>query len=435
MAESGLTTISHRHDLFCRYVVTNLSYWQAYVAAQATDIAALDRGRERILTAIAYAFSLEETWPTVRTLIETLAAYMERRGYWDAWQAILTKAIAVAQRVDDQVGEVNLSTLLARLLFQQSCDREAICVYRRTIRLTRQIGDSFNQARAYTNLGYYFIEQGQWSRAEILCDHALQIFKQIDNLHGQAHTENHLGILYSWQPQRWDEAQQHLEQACVLWQAMNDSHGLMRGLINLSGLYIRLKQPNEALDYLATALEHARATGEEVIIGRIYINLGIAHRLNHDLVKAEAYLKQAETIFKRFSNLTELARVWNHLGLTYAHRPATEPAAIFCLTNAMKVWSDLGNVIEQAEVLLDIVEFELTRGSRKTAAIRLAEVENLIGDAALNSRHRHLHTRLTQYRRSLLDYQLTSYDLLKDNQSAASAGGTGITTSMRLRRP
>lgn len=399
MAERGLTPVSHRHDLFCRYVVTNLSYWQAYVAAQATDIAALDRGRERILTAIAYAFNLAETWPTVRSLIETLVAYMERRGYWDAWQAILTKAIEVAQQVDDRAGEVLLLALLARLFQRQSHFEQAINCYRQTIRLARRIGERYNEARACSNLGYLYCEKSQWWRAEVLCCHALTIFEQLGSQHGQAHTENHLGILYTRQAQ-WDKARQHLECACSIWQAMGDDHGLVYGYDNLGRLFNELEQPDEAFAWLQKALDQAKLVGEEALAGSIHLNMGNALRLKGEFAAAKAHCWQAKAIFQRFANSLDLALTLDNLGLIYLDQKEWLDADLY-LQNALQAWRDLKNNHNEIRTIIYLVEYELARGNQQRAATWLNEGEWLLSGYDPIGKYRQLHMQLNRFRRSL----------------------------------
>lgn len=239
MASISLTDVPGRANFFRQTVLNNLRYWQGWLETNLNQATALDRERNAIAKALSFAFDLDPAWPVVFELVTTLSPLMERRGHWDLWQWVLTRALETAQRMEDRAAEVTLSALLARLLFQQSRYKEAVCHYRRTIRLARQIGDQFNEARACTNLGYHFIEQGRWQRAEVLCCYALCLFEAIDSDHGRAHTENHLGILYT-RRHRWPEARQHLERACNIWQAMGDDHGSMRGYLNLGGLYRHL---------------------------------------------------------------------------------------------------------------------------------------------------------------------------------------------------
>jgi tetratricopeptide (TPR) repeat protein len=249
MTNSDLSSGQNFSGLFRHYVLANTQYWQEYVTQRSTDIAALDRERDRILKAISFALDLEAAWPCVYQVIVTFSSFMERRGYWESWNRLLNQALKTAQRLEDVTRATTLSALLARLLQRQSRIEPAILQHRHTIRLARQTGNRFEEARACTNLGFLYIEQGQWYRAEVLCCHALNIFESINSNHGRAHSENHLGFLYTRQC-LWDKAQQHLERACTIWQSMGDNHGLMRGFINLSSLYNEMEYGRKSLNCL-----------------------------------------------------------------------------------------------------------------------------------------------------------------------------------------
>jgi tetratricopeptide (TPR) repeat protein len=231
---------------FKRRVLESTRRWQLFVTEKRADTAALEQGQGRILRAIAFALASAAAWPAARQLIEVFAPHMERRGYWDTWQDILTQAIEAAARFDDIAGQVTLMALLARLRQRQSRFREAVSLYRRVIRLARSTGNRFEEARVCSNLGFLYTEGiGRWQRAEVLCCHALAIFEKLGSEHGQAHTENNLGLLYTRQ-RAWRQAEQHLQRACALWQAMDDHHSLIYGFENLVLLYLKMERPIEA---------------------------------------------------------------------------------------------------------------------------------------------------------------------------------------------
>jgi tetratricopeptide (TPR) repeat protein len=399
MAIIPLTDVESRANYFHRRVLLNLQYWGDYVAANTTDIAALDGERPRIVRAISFGLELNEAWSIAYKLITAFSPYMERRGFWEPWNSVLSWAIKAAHRSEDVAAEVNLSSLLARLLQRQGRDRQAIAYYRRAITLSRRIGDYFNEARACTNLGYLYIEQGYWRRAEVLCCHALTIFEQISSDHGRAHTENHLGILYTEQ-NLWDKARQHLECACALWQSMGDDHGLMRGFINLGMLYLEQDQPDKALVYLEKALDQARLTGEEAEIGTIYRNIGLVHRRKGEPAKAEMYARQAEAIFQRFSNLPKLALVRDNLGLACLAQGKWQEAWQQ-LESALETWRDLKHEYGEIRTLLYMVEYELARGDYSKAAARLDELEQLDRQNNWIQRYPGLQPLLIKQRRSL----------------------------------
>ncbi len=362
---------------FKQRVVQSARRWQQFVADKQADTAQLEARRERILRAISFALSSVDAWPAARHLIERFAPYMERRGYWDTWQDILTQAIEAAARFGDTAGQITLMALLARLCQRQSRIRETIRLYRCVIRLARRTGNRFEEARACSNLGFLYIDNlGRWQRAEVLCCHALAIFEDLGSDHGRAHTENHLGILYTRQ-RAWEQAEQHLKQACVLWQAMGDNLSLIYGFENLGMLYFEMERPLEALTYLDQAVNQAQLNGEEIELGTIWSNIGITYRQNGDLEKAELYIKRAENIYRRFSKALGLAQVWNNLGEVYFDQ-GKEAQARQTWQASLAAFGNLNNWDGQIKVLINLVEAELTVQNHGQAKVHLDKLEDVI---------------------------------------------------------
>ncbi|MBE7471842.1 MAG: tetratricopeptide repeat protein [Anaerolineales bacterium] len=390
-------------DLFHRRILQNVSYWRDFVTAHGEDMAALDGERDGILKALGYALDVADAWPPAYEVMTHYSLHLERRGTWEGWNPLLEQAVRRAEESGDLAAAVNLSTLLARLCQRQSRPAETIRHYRRVISLARRLNDAFSLARACTNLGYLYTEQGRWWRAEILCCAALAIFERIHSDHGRAHAENHLGFLYIRQC-LWEQARQRLERACSLWQEMGDSHGLMRGFINQSALYLEREHPdpNEALVFLEKALQQARLTGEEGEIGRISANMAIAYRLKGELLQAEVYSQQAEAVFRRFSDSLELARLWSNRGLIYLDQKEW-PKAYSFLKASLEMWRSLHYKYGEVEVLLHLANYDLAREQHQQAAIQLDKLEHLIEVYCEEAQCRPLQLLLRKYRHSLTE--------------------------------
>lgn len=407
----GMTAPNYA-DRFRQHVSTNIQYWQVYVRAQQADVAALDAERESILKAITFALDLPAVWPHVYDLIETFSPYMERRGYWESWNRILIQALGTAGQVNDTAGGTTLSTLLARLFQRQGHPRRAIAQYRRTIRLARQTGNHFEEARALSNLGYLYTEHGQWCRAEVLCRHALQIFEEMNSDHGRAHTKNHLGVLFTRQG-RYEEAECHLNSACEIWQAMEDDHGLMRGLINLSSLYIEGENGSEALKQTLNAVHQARLTGEESELGTIYLNMGVANRIEGELAQAETCIRQAEAIFRQYTDQLGVALAWISLGTIYTDQKKW-PEAREYLEAALELCRGLKNDYCHVNALMSLVEYELTQRHRQGAAARLRELEQFIHAGKRTMCGAQLQGQLEEYHRNLSELSAST---LRQNET------------------
>lgn len=399
MAVAALDTTQTRAQYFQRAILANLSYWQTWLADHPDDTATWDEARNGILRAISFALDVTDAWRTAFKLIEQLAPYMERRGYWDSWHRILDRAVEAAQNRGAEQELAVLYHLLAKVSNRQSLFSEMVAYYRRTIQLSRKLDDHFDEARACTNLGFFYIGHGRLYRAEVLCLHALRLFEEIESNHGLAHTHNHLGLLYTRQ-RRWDDAQQHLKRACEIWQIMEDDWGLMSGFLNLGALYTEIEQADESLAWSEKALHEARLVGEELEIGTIYINMAFANWLKGEAVDAERYAWQAEAIFRHFSNTLGMAQVEHNLGLAYLGQEKWEDAGLH-LETALEAWRSLENEYYEIEIMGYLVEYELAKGNQDKGVERLSEVENRLKQIEMDARYEHLQSRLTKYRHSL----------------------------------
>jgi len=378
---SPLNTNQARTAFFERRIVLGLKLWLKHEAVKTVDVAILDQKRANILRAISLGFELDAAWAEVKELVQCFSRYMERRGNWEVWYDILHRALETAIRLNDQAGEVSLSSLLGRLSQRQSRPKQVIYHYRRAIRLARQTNDELELARACSNLGYYYIDAGHWWRSKKLCCHALTIFHALHYDHGLAHTHNHLGILFV-RRQLWDLAEQHLRCACEFWQAMGDEHSLIYGFENLGMLYYEMGQPSKALTYLDQALRLVNSTGEQAEIGSIWNNMGLAYRENGDFEKAVFFANKAETVFRRYANRFNLARVWGNLGLVYQKQRKWDLAGQY-FADSLAAYQTLNNYRDQATVLAHLIEIELATHNLPAAKRRLQQLTAVIDQANL----------------------------------------------------
>lgn len=374
MADKLVDTEMSPRDFFARGIQLNLTYWQNFIDCN-DNYVTLDSVRPQIVRAIAFGLEQPKSWALTYRLLITFSPYMEKRNPGQQWNAILLQALVVAQQMTDLAAEINLSIIMARLLRQQGAFTQAIQFYRKILRLSKQGKDTFNEARAYTNLGYLYIEYDRWWRAAVLCCHALTLFDQLDNDYGRAHTQNHLGVLCTRQ-RAWHDAQRYLSQACKTWRTIGDAPGLLFGLINLGLLHNEMECPNEALVHLKEALVLAEQLGHEAQIAAIYINIGIAYRLMGIAAKAEAYAHKAEQLHQKFSNLLGIGLAWDNQGLACLDQKKWIVAKKH-FEDALHLWQQLKNKHNMIRTQLYLVELELAQTNVAQALLCLDELETL----------------------------------------------------------
>ena len=313
------TTLEEQKEeqwFFSNQIQAMVAHWQSNQAVQEIDVAELDNEKDAILKALHLGLEFDPAWPIIKELIISLSSYMERRGYWQTWEQTLTTAIHKARTLEDLEGELKLTTLRGRVLQRQNNTAEVIRNYRRAIRLARQTNNQIEEGRACSNLGYTFIAKGNWWRSEVFSCHALQLFNKLEYKHGQAHTHNHLGILYQNINDK-NRAEKQIKLACTIWENLNDSHGLQYGLRNLGYLYNEMGNPRKAIEPLLKANQLVEQTGEMGELAAIHLNLGVSYEQLGDLQLAEKYTKKAETQFKQNGNFLGVCFAWEGLGVIY----------------------------------------------------------------------------------------------------------------------
>lgn len=397
---AGEKVVDHnRHtDFFCSRIQLNIDYWRDFLLT-AEDTNAVAQEFPRIIRAISFGLEQPKVWSATYKLLIESASVAEKSGIIEQWIALLNHAVDAAQTLEDMPAQINITAVLGRFTQLQSRFKQSINYYRRMLMLARQETDRYSEARALTNLGYTYIEQGHWWRAEVLCHFALSIFQQLNNQHGQAHTQNHLGILYT-RKHSWTDAKRHLEQACDIWRTTADKEGLLYGTINLGLLYNEMISPEDALPYLFDALELTKEQNTNSLTSTIYTNLGIAYRLLGKPETAFSYAKKAEAECRKSTNLSGIALALDNMGLACIDLQRWADAQQY-LTNALELWRQLQNNHNIVRTELYFLELELAQNHNSKASERLASLECLNQQSNWFSQYSVLYQEFTMYRNRL----------------------------------
>ncbi|MFZ4664421.1 MAG: hypothetical protein ACOYNY_45925 [Caldilineaceae bacterium] len=374
MNETNSAADNSYATLFLGYV--NQSLAEALTTVRAVETKLADEERVQACHVLDYGLHATYSWTYTRDLTIALSTYMERGGHWEIWQQLLQRAIVAAQEQNDSNHEITLTALLARLYQRWSKPKLMVQGYRRVIRLARRNNNRYEMARACSNLGYYYVESGQWWRAELLSLYALSIFNELKSNHGLAHTHNHLGVLFTRQC-RWTEAEEHLNSACALWQANQDQFGLMRGHGNLGFLHHEASNYIDTIHHSTIALELARTSGEELLVGAFAKNISLGYLKTGNVQKAKEFADLAENVFKENSHKLGLAQLAHTNGLI-AFNEMNYVQAQSLINYALHTLTDLHDYYFLIQVKLTKVHVEIQLHNYAVAAHELDELNGLI---------------------------------------------------------
>jgi tetratricopeptide (TPR) repeat protein len=121
----------------------------------------------------------------------------------------LVQALALAERVEDKIGECDALNLLGELLVAKERNAEASEFFARALATAEQIGDLRRQGIALDNLGVVTTNPAQ---KKAYLQRALRTFRTIGDLRGDAITTGNLGYYYLLSEQRSNAIQQFRKQ-------------------------------------------------------------------------------------------------------------------------------------------------------------------------------------------------------------------------------
>ncbi|MEM7125678.1 MAG: NB-ARC domain-containing protein [Chloroflexota bacterium] len=366
---------------FQQGIARNLDYWRGWLAENDEDVPKLDLEWVGIVKAVRFGLMQQDALPKCYELIEKFSPYMEQRGHWEKWNRILQMAIKTAKNNVDTSSLPPVAISHARLLARQSRHREAVSAYAHAAKLAHEANDDFSKARAWTNLGYLFIELDHLWRAEVLCTHALRVFERIQNSHGLAHTHNHLGILYTrrW---NWGTAIEHLNKALSNWHEMQDDHGLLFGYQNLGKLAVDmqiegLEPPEPAIEYVKQAICFGEQTADEVAVALARMNMGTIYEQDGNFDDAARLFRSSEKVFERFGDTVNLALVYDNLGVIHANYGQKKNAMSY-FHKALKLWQQMKSAYGECRTLLYMVDWEMRLGAADTARQWLSKAGRIL---------------------------------------------------------
>lgn len=174
------------------------------------------------------------------------------------------------------------------------------------------------KAAAAVNMGILFNSAGKIDSARFYKTKAREMFIELDDSAGIAHTNRSLGVFYFFQNNYELSLRHHLE-ALKYHESVQDTFALIYGYDSMGNVLSNLSQFEEAENYLQKAIhlsEHYPVTPN---MGSIYNNLSTLHEkwgVNHPEKSIEYAQKGLEALKKHPNASTELS-LYANLGVYY----------------------------------------------------------------------------------------------------------------------
>ncbi|MGW3814361.1 tetratricopeptide repeat protein [Streptomyces sp. NPDC005046] len=208
---------------------------------------------------------------------------------------------------------LDLGFALGRYLDWRRRLQDLITVRAHALEACQALGDTRNQAGAWSNLGLALASLRRYTEAVDAQQTALDIYQQTGGTHGQASAWNNLGGALG-ELRRYDEAHEAHQTALDLYQQTGDTHGQASAWNNLGGTLQKLKRHDEAHEAHQTALDLHQQTGDTHSQASAWNNLGVTLQALERHDEAHEAHQTALDLYQQTGDTHSQATVWNNLG-------------------------------------------------------------------------------------------------------------------------
>ena len=341
------------------------------VAARlAADPAAwLESERVNLIVAVEQAFE-NGLFPLAWELAGSLAYFFKLRSHWRDWQHTQEIALKAARRAENERATARALRSLGEMGNQRGRFKEAIGRFERALDLFRDLQDPHGEAWTLVGLGDAYLEQGRLTYAETEFEQALCLFQALGHQRGEGWALAGLGILRRVQG-RFQEAQDHLERALTILQRVGDRLGKVNSLHNLGLMYRDKGQFDEALVWFERARLVFQQLGDHQGQTYVLLNVAYVYRDQGRLDEARACLEDCLAGFRQLGDKTGVA--WTLFDLGNINQAQGRPdEAIDCFNRSQALFRSLADRRGQARALVGLGDVAREQGLIKEAVASLS---------------------------------------------------------------
>jgi tetratricopeptide (TPR) repeat protein len=215
-------------------------------------------------------------------------------------------------------------------------------------------------------IGRFLDRRGHWADWYAMLNKALSAAELYDDLAGQAHLHDHLGIAGS-RLGLYDDAHSHLRHALAMYQRSGDLKGMARAN-QFAGMVLECQgRYGEALRHSQQALTLFRTAGQRAGQADALNAIGWFHAHLLDYRQAISCCDQALDLYRELGDRHGEAAAWDSLGYAH-HHLGRHTEAIAAYENALDLYCELGNRYYQADTLTHLGDAQHAAKDMRTAS-------------------------------------------------------------------
>ncbi|RME83974.1 MAG: tetratricopeptide repeat protein [Caldilineae bacterium] len=359
--------------LFNDYVKNNVEY--ALQRLQTNNVRTPPlTDQELALQALAFSLNLASSWPLTRRLLLALAPKMEQSGHRQEWHTYLLEGLHFSQQAGDRRTEAELRFHLGLLYQLMRRFDDAEKQYEQALELFKQLDETHGQARTLNRLAIV-------ARQKRRFDLALARVEEAESLLAPDDTERAYCYLVRGSlchdRREWAEAAGYFRRSLELSEKKRALREMAWGHANLGMALRHLEQMEESEHHLKQAISLFDDIGDPVNKAISLMNLGNLYLTLEEPEKALDCYRQAEPIFRETQDIMNEAKVCNNIGMAYRHLKRWNEA-VTSYVRSVTLWRQLDNPVLLENALLGLAIAYLSQDHKESARPLLKEAESLL---------------------------------------------------------
>jgi len=196
---------------------------------------------------------------------------------------------------------------------------EALNEYEKALATSKKIRYKKGIADSLNRLGQLCYRQRKFDKGIEYNIDALEIYKELGDLHGQGRTQNDLGLLHADKADL-DTAREYYERSIELFEKTQNIFEKARTLGNLGSVYGAKGEYEKALDCYSESLKLKKESGDTLGIAHTSVNIGKIHYLRDENDEAIMYYNKGLEIMRDFGDTHVVAMILGNLTGAYIEK-------------------------------------------------------------------------------------------------------------------
>jgi signal transduction histidine kinase len=233
-------------------------------------------------------------------------------------KAWYSKALALSNQIDFATGKIKSLTYYGNIYSIQGRVDSAIYFVQQALDIARAKGDSLNIGLSLMNLGVFYGDLSEFTKAIEYCLQGLKIVEGKTYTKTEVQINDRLQVLYM-QMTQYDKAIVYGEKAVQQSRQLKLPAFLAQSLSNLAMSYNGKKMPEKAMPLLVEALAITKNLGSTNMESSILLNLADIALGKSDYVTVKKYSERSLELFRQMKSLSGEVTALRALGICYLH--------------------------------------------------------------------------------------------------------------------